>query len=201
MTDEKLTPKHIRKLIRVILYVQRGLLHDADTFERHESLAQCAEALVYYSIKLRDSDTKLVALDGDVMFGMKIAEYEARRWDEDNEADAIQKQRLIFQTNLELALYPPEEMEVKPPKNLDEFLANDRPIASDDLLPGDDMPDLPDLTTMDDEPPDDRYDGWIWDEKSQGFINDGSFFGDSSEPDSHKDNQDNGKGHDGHKKN
>ena len=135
------------------------------------------------------------------MFGMKIAEYEARRWDEDNEADAIQKQRLIFQTNLELALYPPEEMEVKRPKNLDEFLANDRPIASDDLLPGDDMPDLPDLTTMDDEPTDDLYDGWIWDEKSQGFINDGSFFGDSSEPDSHKDNQDNGKGHDGHKKN
>lgn len=185
--DKKLTPKHIRKLIRVILYVQRGLLHDDDTFERHEALAQCAEALVYYSIKLRDSDTKLIAIDSDIEFGMKIAECEARRWGEDNEADAIQKQRITFSTYLGLALDPPEPLEVKQPDNLDEFLANANPIANDNLLPGDDI--LPDLTTMD-EPADltdDLYDGWLWDEKSQSFINDGSFFGDSSKSDDHSD--------------
>ncbi len=199
MTDENLTTKHIRKLARIILFVQRGLLHDKDCFERHEALAQCAEALVYYSIKLRNSDAKLKALDGDIMFGMKIAEREARCWSEDAEADAIQKQRLIFQTNLELSVYPPEEMKVKKPKGLDEFLANDNSIASDDLLPGDDMPDLPDLTTMNDEPADltdDLYDGWIWDPETQGFINDGSFFDDSDKSDSHNDHDD----HDDHKK-
>lgn len=192
MTDENLTTKHIRKLIRVILYVQRGLLHDADTFERHESLAQCAEALVYYSIKLRDSDAALVPLDGDIEFGMKIAEHEAKRWGEDNEAKAIFRQRITFSTYLGLALDPPEPLEVKQPANLDEFLANSNPIANDDLLPGDD---IPDLTTMNDEPTDDLYDGWIWDEKSQGFINDDSYFN-QDEDDNHK----NGKDHDDHKK-
>lgn len=191
--DKKLTPKHIRKLIHVILYVQRGLLHDDDTFERHEALAQCAEALVYYSIKLRDSDTKLIAIDSDIEFGMKIAECEARRWGEDNEADAIQKQRITFSTYLGLALDPPEPLEVKQPDNLDEFLANANPIANDDLLPGDD---IPDLTTMNDEPTDDLYDGWIWDEKSQGFINDDSYFN-QDEDDDHKSNKD----HDNRKKN
>lgn len=192
MTDENLTTKHIRKLIRVILYVQRGLLHDADTFERHESLAQCAEALVYYSIKLRDSDAALVPLDGDIEFGMKIAEHEAKRWGEDNEAKAIFRQRITFSTYLGLALDPPEPLEVKQPDNLDEFLANSNPIANDDLLPGDD---IPDLTTMNDEPTDDLYDGWIWDEKSQGFINDDSYFN-QDEDDNHK----NGKDYDDHKK-
>ena len=188
MTDENLTTKHIRKLIRVILYVQRGLLHDADTFERHESLAQCAEALVFYSIKLRDSDAALVPLDGDIEFGMRIAEHEAKRWGEDNEAKAIFRQRITFSTYLGLALDPPEPLEVKQPANLDEFLANSNPISSDDLLPGDDI--LPDLTTMNDEPADladDLYDGWTWDPETQGFINDGSFFGDSSKSDSHSD--------------
>ena len=193
MTDENLTTKHIRKLIRVILYVQRGLLHDADTFERHESLAQCAEALVYYSIKLRDSDAALVPLDGDIEFGMRIAEHEAKRWGEDNEAKAIFRQRITFSTYLGLALDPPEPLEVKQPANLDEFLANSNPIANDDLLPGDD---IPDLTTMNDEPTDDLYDGWIWDPETQGFINDGSFFDDSDKSDSHNDHDD----HDDHKK-
>lgn len=200
MTDENLTVKHIRKLVRVILFVQRGLLHDKDCFERHEALAQCAEALVYYSIKLRDSDAALVPLDGDIEFGMKIAEHEARCWGEDAEADAIQKQRLIFQTNLELSVYPPEEMKVKKPKGLDEFLANDNSIASDDLLPGDDM--LPDLTTMDDEPVDDLYDGWIWDEKSQGFISDNGYFNqDEDDEPSCKDDRKDGKDHDDKKNN
>lgn len=194
--DSDLTVEQVRARLKLALYVQRGLLHDPDTFRRHEALAQCGTELVYLSTLLTYADHQ--DYDDDVEYGLRLAAIEADNWDEEHEMLAYRHERDLY---LEITRADkPSNDDVRMPKNIKKL--------GDDLLPGDDMDmlsDLPDLTNPNTDADDDLYDGWIWDEKSQGFISDNDIFGDSSEPDSyndnHKDNQDNGKDRDDHKKN
>lgn len=191
--DSNLTAEQVRARLKLALYVQRGLLHDPDSYERHEALAQCGTELVYLSTLLTYAEHQ--DYDDDVELGLRLAAIEADNWDEQNEMFAYRHERDLY---LEITRADePSNDDLRMPKNIKKL--------GDNLLPGDDMlSDLPDLTTMDEpnaDADDDLYDGWIWDESSQGFVNKGTWDDEddkSSYDDS--DNKDN-KDHDNKKNN
>lgn len=179
VADSNFTPKQVRTRLHLALHVQRGLLHDPDSYERHEALAQCAIELTYLSSLLTHMAHE--DYDDDVELGLRLAAREAKNYGEDNESFAILQERDLYLDIVHCEDNRPSNNDLRMPRNITKL--------SDDLLPGDD---LPDLTTMDEpnlDADDDLYDGWIWDEKSQGFINDNGW-DDQNDQDSYDDGKD-----------
>lgn len=192
--DSDLTPKQVRTRLHLTLRVQRGLLHDKDTPDRHEALAQCAVELTYLSSLLTHMSHE--NYDDDVELGLRLAAHEAERYDEQNESFALWQERDLYLDVIHCEENRPSNDDLRMPRNIRKL--------SDDLLPGDDMM-LPDLTTIDTpnlDANDDLFDGWIWDEESQGFVNQGSWDDqdEDDEPSYKEDDHKDGKNRDDHKK-